>query len=326
MKAPAFWWTKKTFAAFLLSPLGALYGWITSLRMRRNGTKVSKPVICVGNFVAGGAGKTPVALTLAALLKEMGEAPVFLSRGYGGRHHGPARVDLLNHGPDDVGDEPLLLAQNAPTVIARDRVAGAQLAAEQGSVIIMDDGMQNGALHKDLIFAVIDSGQGLGNGLCVPAGPLRAPFQDQARVIDYCISIGGEAPENVRSYVKDRLLRATLVPDETQAQALRGQKVFAFCGIGHPAKFEQSLRACGVTVAGQRAFPDHHLFSRVEIEQLLAEARRRDALPITTTKDIVRVAAAAPDLVDKVAVLPVRLVFDDEARVKAILREICSAA
>ena len=320
MKAPAFWWKEPGVVAHLLAPLAGLYGAVAASRMAQKGVKAPCPLICVGNFVAGGAGKTPVALALAALLKSQGEKPVFLSRGHGGALSGPVLVDSVKHGPQDVGDEPLLLAAVAPTIVSHDRVAGAMLAAKHGSVIIMDDGMQNPSLVKDLTIAVVDAGQGIGNGLCLPAGPLRAPLNAQSPFVDLCVSVGGPAPKTITRAFNERMITATLVPDAGMADALRGRSVFAFCGIGHPEKFERTLRDCGVKLARTEAFPDHHPFSRIEIERLLAEARRIHALPVTTAKDHLRVVAAAPDLADKIAVLPVTLVFDHEEALTKILK------
>ena len=320
MKAPAFWWQKPGLIAYLLSPFAGLYGARASARLMRQGVMAPCPVICIGNFVAGGAGKTPLALSIAQHLKEMGERPVFLSRGHGGVLPGPVLVDDVQHGPHDVGDEPLLLARHAPTIIARDRVAGARLAAKHGTIVIMDDGMQNPSVQKDLILAVIDSIQALGNGLCLPAGPLRAPFDAQTPLVDFCVVVGGQAPEIITRPFKDRVLSARLVPDAGMADALKGRTVYAFCGIGRPQKFIDTLEASGVKIALREDFPDHHPFTRLEIEHVLAEARRIHALPVTTAKDHVRIMAAAPDLADKIAVLPVTLVFEDEDHIREILK------
>ena len=320
MRAPAFWWKEPGVVAHLLSPFAGLYGAVAASRLRHKGVKAPCPLICVGNFVAGGAGKTPVALALATLLKAQGEKPVFLSRGHGGALSGPVLVDGVKHGPHDVGDEPLLLAAVAPTIVAHDRVAGAIMAAQQGSVIIMDDGMQNPSLQKDLTIAVIDASQGIGNGLCLPAGPLRAPLKSQIPVVDLCVSVGGQSPKEIVHAFNDRLMFAQLVPDKERADSLRGRSVYAFCGIGRPEKFERTLNGCGVNLTKMDSFPDHHPFSRIEIERLLAEARRLHALPVTTAKDHVRIVAAAPDLADKIAVLPVTLVFDHEEALIKILK------
>ena len=163
-----------------MTPLGAIYGLIASARMQRRGFDAGIPVLCVGNYHAGGAGKTPTVLALTRLLRDLGETPVVLSRGYGGRSQGPIKVDRSRHIAADVGDEPLMLALTVPVVVARDRVDGVALARSQGAtVIVMDDGFQNPAIGKDTSFIVIDSDRGLGNGCVFPAGPLRAPLKPQ---------------------------------------------------------------------------------------------------------------------------------------------------
>jgi tetraacyldisaccharide 4'-kinase len=148
MREPAFWWREAGLAAGLLAPLAAVYGAVASARLAQRGARAAVPVICIGNLTLGGAGKTPLVLTLARLLRDAGEQPVLLSRGYGGRLEGPLRVDLARHRAADVGDEPLLLARIAPTVVARDRAKGALAAIAAGaSVIVMDDGFQNPSLQ-----------------------------------------------------------------------------------------------------------------------------------------------------------------------------------
>src|ERR1700722_6670956 len=148
MREPAFWWQPDT--GRLLEPFAAIYGMVAAVRMRLRGRRAGVPVICLGNLTVGGAGKTPAALTVAHLLHAAHERPFFLTRGYGGRLAGPVRVNPAIHHATDVGDEPLLLARLAPTIVSRDRPAGAQFAQYAGaSVIVMDDGFQNPGLAKD---------------------------------------------------------------------------------------------------------------------------------------------------------------------------------
>lgn len=332
MRAPAFWWRPPALAAMLLAPIGWIYGAVTARRMVRAGARAGVPVICVGNFVAGGAGKTPTAIAIAGRLAADGRRPVFLSRGYGGTLAGPIRVDPAVHRAQDCGDEPLLLARAAPTVVARDRLAGARLAATLGDVIVMDDGLQNPTLHKDVTIAVVDGESGVGNGLCCPAGPLRAPLRDQLRHVDVVIVIGpGQAGDAVARTAGEaglggkptRVLRAKLSPDPDAADRLAGRAVLAFAGIGRPEKFWRTLAHIGVRVAACRPFPDHHPYTRTEIESLLHDARRQGLTLVTTEKDWVRVArVTAPDDVPAIAVLPVSLAWQDEAGLQSMLAQI----
>jgi tetraacyldisaccharide 4'-kinase len=319
--------------------------------MGRAGETSSLPVICAGNFVVGGAGKTPFAIELARRLSLASERPIFLTRGYGGCLEGPVLV-TPKHGAAEVGDEALLLARHAPTVVSRARGAGAKLAeAAGGTVIIMDDGLQNPSLTKDLSFAVVDAAAGVGNGLCLPAGPLRVPLEIQWRFVQALIVIGGgpilperrrneggtstflpglkisatweagqgDMPalqrfdaskkgargpiesgsaigESARGLIAEAnrrglpILSASLLPEPSSADALRGQKVLAFAGIGRPEKFFATLRAIGAVLVAERGFPDHHRFRGRELERLAGEARRSGAILVTTEKDMVRVS------------------------------------
>ena len=192
MKAPRFWWEKPGAMAALLAPFAALYGSIAARRLKQEGARAGIPVICVGNPTVGGAGKTPAAMAIARFLIDAGERPYFLTRGYGGRLAGPLVVEA-GHTAVQVGDEPLLLARVAPTVVAANRVAGAELAREKGaSVIVMDDGFQNPSLAKDFSILVIDGARGIGNGRVLPAGPLRAPLAPQLDRADAILIVGDE--------------------------------------------------------------------------------------------------------------------------------------
>ncbi|WP_018263112.1 tetraacyldisaccharide 4'-kinase [Methylobacterium sp. WSM2598] len=322
MRAPDFWWRDPpSLPARLLAPVGALYGAAAARRMARPGAPAPCPVVCVGNVTLGGAGKTPTALALAALLRELGARPAFLSRGYGGSLPGPLRVDPAAHGAAEVGDEPLLLARAAPTIVARDRPTGAAACAAAGAdVIVMDDGLQNPSLRKDWSLAVFDAGVGIGNGLPFPAGPLRAPLGAQWPLVSAVLVIGDAAqgrPLLAAAAARGLpALRGRLAPDAAAAAALRGRPVLAFAGIGRPDKFFESLRAVGAELRGTRAFPDHHAYRAGEIAALEREATRRGLTLVTTEKDRVRLPAAMA-----VAVLPVRLALapDDAALLRARL-------
>ncbi len=263
------------------------------------------PVICVGNLTVGGAGKTPAALALAERLLATGHRPHFLTRGYGGRAHGPLRVDPERHAFALVGDEALLLAAVAPTWVARDRRAGVAAAARAGAdCVLMDDGFQNPSLTPDLAFVVVDGGYGFGNRRLLPAGPLRERIADGLARAQAVIRIGAD-----RRGI-DRLLPAGLPLLEAElcpapdAPALAGRRVLAFAGMGRPDKLFVTLSAAGAELVGREVFADHHRYRRSEVEGLLARAARADALCITTTKDAVRLPA---DLRSRVAVLPIVL-------------------
>lgn len=327
MKAPAFWWqARPSLAAWVLSPVGTLYGAVTVRRMAQEGELAPLPVICVGNFTAGGAGKTPSAIAIAQILAGLGEHPAFLTRGYGGSLTGPVAV-TPSHTAAEVGDEPLLLARHFVTVVASDRPAGAQEADRRGAtVVVMDDGLQNPSLTKDLTFAVVDAAFGLGNGLCVPAGPLRAPLDRQLAHAHAVILIGaGERGVRIAraAAVRGRpVLHAHMVPDPAVAASLAGRSVFAFAGIGMPEKFFATLRGLGADVAVERTFADHQPFDVATVEELVREAETAGLMPITTEKDAVRLQALAgqTDVLSRIGTLPVTLQFETPDEVAHLLQ------
>lgn len=287
MKPPAFWQTDGLLP-HLLSPLGALTTRITANRLARPGWHAPIPVICVGNATMGGSGKTTVVLDLAARLTALGRRPHLLTRGYGGRIRTSRAVQ-----PDDpahlVGDEPLLLARVAPTWVGPDRATSARLAVEAGAdILVMDDGLQNPTLHKDLSFLVIDGESGFGNRHVFPAGPLREPIEAAVARCQAAILIGPD-----RTGVADQLplsvLRANLVPGPEIA-ALVGTSALAMAGIGRPEKFFTMLEQAGVTVARRVPMPDHHRFSDRELEALVAQATQQNLTLVTTPKDAVRLS------------------------------------
>src|SRR4051794_12467583 len=274
MREPAFWWRTAGRAAALLAAASAVYAAVAVRRMRQVGRRAGIPVLCVGNFTVGGAGKTPTALALAKILLNEGERPFFLTRGYGGRLSGPVPVDATLHRARDVGDEPLLLAAVAPTIVAHDRIAGATMARAAGaSLIVMDDGFQNPALHKDASLVVIDSRRGIGNGRVFPAGPLRAPLELQLQSTDAILLVGdGDLPVELSAETERRkipVFRGRFDPDRGTVAGLTGEDVLAFAGIGDPDKFFATLEGSGIQVAARQGFPDHHRYTPADAAVLL---------------------------------------------------------
>jgi tetraacyldisaccharide 4'-kinase len=328
MREPAFWHRPSSWRSNLLRPLGVLYGAVAAKRLQRRGIDAGIPVICVGNYHVGGAGKTPTVLALAKLLRDLGELPVVLSRGYGAKLRGPVKVDRERHVADDVGDEPLMMAQSLPVVISRDRAEGVALAKSQGAtVIVMDDGFQNPAIVKDASLIVIDSARGLGNGKVFPAGPLRAPLGPQLARTDALIVVGdGTAAGAVAAEIAAQgkpVFHARVRPDDGSVNSLHGKRVLAFAGIGDPARFFNTLRASGIEVIRCRAFADHHAFSDREIEDLIAEAGREALTLVTTEKDLARfwTNGAVPPWAEAIVPFAVTLSFDDPTQLRRFVTE-----
>jgi tetraacyldisaccharide 4'-kinase len=332
MKAPPFWWEKPGALAALLVPFASIYGAVAARRLKQLGARAGIPVVCVGNPTVGGAGKTPAAMTIARLLIEAGERPYFLTRGYGGRLAGPVMVEAA-HSALQVGDEPLLLARVAPTIVAANRAAGAQLARAKGaSILVMDDGFQNPSLAKDLSILVIDAARGIGNGRVLPAGPLRAPLEHQLDRADALLVVGDvsdAAPLVTAAHARKLpLFHAALEPDRAAVDALGGMKVLAFAGIGDPGKFFTTVAAAGIDAPVTRAFPDHHRYRAKEARELIQEARREKLALLTTDKDAARMHADATltELAGKTRVLPVSLSVKENADFQKLVLGVCHRA
>lgn len=304
MKAPGFWRVNGVLPR-LLSPAAMLVD--LAGRLRRGAATPYRsrlPVVCVGNLVAGGAGKTPAARSIAARLLEMGRRPAFLSRGHGGSTSGPHRVNQATDDAVRVGDEPLLLAEVAPTWISRNRAAGARAIEADGGadVIVMDDGFQNPWLAKDLSLVVVDGGFGFGNGRVMPAGPLRETVDEGLARADAVVVVGRDE-SGAREAVGGRrpVLAARIVPS-VEAEALAGRRVLAFAGIGRPEKFFATLEEIGAVVVAGRGFPDHHRFRGEEIMDLVEAANAAGADLVTTAKDHVRLPEEARPMARRVDV------------------------
>ncbi|MBI1204488.1 MAG: tetraacyldisaccharide 4'-kinase [Rhodopseudomonas sp.] len=324
MLEPGFWWRKAGLASSLLSPVGAVYGAVAARRMARPGARADLPILCVGNFTLGGAGKTPTAIMLVSLLRQAGETPFCLTRGYGGSATTPRRVNEDRDPASLVGDEALLLARAAPTIVARDRVAGAALAKAQGAtVVVMDDGLQNPSLAKDWTVAVIDARRGIGNARVFPAGPLRAPLPAQLERTDALMVIGdGTAASSIIAKAGARpVFRGALVPDPAAVTALQKRRVLAFAGIGHPDKFFATVEQAGIVIGQRKAFADHHRFSAEDAAELVMLAERDGLTLLTTEKDHARMHGdpALAALAAKAQVLPVTLAIEQADALREIV-------
>jgi len=324
MRAPEFWRHDGLLAA-LLSPASAVWRRRTAARMRRTIPEfVDVPVICIGNAVAGGAGKTPVAMSVADRLSARGAKPHFLSRGYGGTTVEPTRVDPVHHTSHEVGDEPLLLARHAPTWVARNRVAGARAAVSAGAeVIVLDDGFQNPSLHKDISILVVDGGYGFGNARVMPSGPLREHLGDAIARADALAIIGTDTHGIEQSVSGTKpVLAARFVP-RIQDDDLSGAAVLAFAGIGRPEKFFETLAGMGCQLKGTREFADHHPYTSDEVMKLIEDAAAAGTVPVTTEKDAVRLPAEAHGII---RTLGVTLEWRDEAALDRLLAPALSPA
>ena len=327
LEAPFWWYRRKGALASALAPLGRLYGSVAEARFAKAQPYRSRlPVICIGNFTAGGGGKTPTAIAVAALLAELGAKPAFLTRGYGGASKGPVLVKA-GQSAGEGGDEPLLLAAAAPTLVAADRAAGAQAIEEtEADVIVMDDGFQNPSLAKDLSLIVVDAEAGLGNGLIMPAGPLRAPLEAQMARADALVAIGdgNKVGSLIEAFARQGkpALKARMVPRQDR-RWLSVLPVIGFAGIARPEKFFATLRNNGARLVDTRAFADHHRYSERDARRLLDAAKAQNAMLVTTEKDWVRLPddedSARGELKHCCRPFLVAVEFEDTAPVKELL-------
>ncbi len=322
-KTPSFWYdeTQDSLKAKLLRPFGTLYGALNGARMRKRASYASSAakVICIGNLTAGGGGKTPTAIAIGNLLGR--DHSVYLTRGYG-RSSNTADVVSTEHSAADAGDEALLLARHRPTIISADRVAGAKMAESHGAkLIIMDDGLQNPSLYKDLRLCVIDGPRGFGNLRCIPAGPLRQPLEIGLTQVDAFIVIGAPR-DNIARLLPKGLPRfnARLVPQiNALPENYKTIPYTAFCGIAQPEKFKESLTVIGIKSLSLDAFADHHSFTTTELNALMQKAKAQGGRLITTEKDFVRIPDGPwKDMLD---VLPVILDFEDPIAVKTFIEQ-----
>ncbi len=327
IRTPSFWYRAQSAPAPLaeraLDLFAPLYGAIHRLNQSfKTPQKSPVPVICIGNAVAGGSGKTPAALAVMDVLRAImpGSDPAFLSRGFGGSLSGPVRVNPISHGAAHCGDEPLLLARSAPCIISRDRAAGAKLAQESNYThLIMDDGLQNNSIEKAISFMVIDGAAGFGNGKTLPAGPLRESLPEAFTKTDAFI-IAGHDRRHIKALLPagKPVFTAHIKPDLSGFPPTT-TPLIAFAGLGRPEKFYHLLADLGYSVIGWHSYPDHHAYAPDQIQKLLDEAMQKNAALVTTEKDAVRIADI--EIRTKIATLPITMEFDDISALSAFLKK-----
>lgn len=334
LKTPKFW-NKNSIFSNALTPLSWVYTSLSSWKQKRArsvSVKVSVPVICVGNLVMGGAGKTPTVIAIVDILKKMGHTPHILSRGYGAIIKDFVRVNPDKHSYLQVGDEPLLLAQIAHTWAGSNRVKSAKAAIAAGAtVLVMDDGLQNYNLHKDFNILVIDAMQGFGNCQIFPAGPLREPIKNGIKKANAVVVVGENSQaielfhkkENISNKV--RLDALEYIDQQEYFRAIlqcegkvEPKSVVAFAGLGYPEKFRHTLEKNGYIIKDFIPFADHHPYTIPEIQKLLKIASHHESLLITTSKDHLRVPYGYRNKID---VLPVQLTFNNPLQMQHLLKQ-----
>ncbi len=296
----------------LLWPLSQLYGAVIFLRRQlyRRGffktEKISVPVIIVGNITVGGSGKTPLVIWLAEYLRGKGFVPGVISRGYGGNASIPTAVNAQS-GADETGDEPLLIFRrtSCPVVVGRDRVAAAKYLLQKNSqvnIIISDDGLQHYRLARDVEICVVDGARAFGNGLLIPAGPLRESVS-RLQSIDALVMNGSSKNYSIKSNSYNHFMN--LLGEEffnlknprqrATAKDFTGKKIHALAGIGHPARFFSHLKSLGLQIA-EHGFADHHQFKPSDLELKPSDlAFENEQVILMTEKDAVKCESFATE-------------------------------
>ncbi|MBL6851408.1 MAG: tetraacyldisaccharide 4'-kinase [Alphaproteobacteria bacterium] len=326
INSPKFWyrndWLSKVLA-LIIYPLSIIWIIISFIKKKVSKTYRSRlKIICVGNLNIGGTGKTPFAIYTYKILKELGFNPVFLTRGYGGKEKGPIKVEST-HQYKDVGDEALLLNNIGPTIVSRDRSLGAKFIENHKynyDVILMDDGLQNYQLEKNIKFLLVDKNLKFGNKLCVPAGPLREPINQRLKEIDSIILTGNNTDQDIGlRKISDYISVFNSSIKIMQSSNIKGNKFLAFCGLANPDKFYETLEKGGYKVFLTKSFPDHHQYTEEEINHLILKAKNKNLTLITTAKDYVKII----DKKNEIQVLSIESSFNakDELRFKAFLKE-----
>ena len=320
-KAPKFWYLKKdTTYSRILSPFSLLFRLGTIIRnLSIAKTKSKIPIICVGNIVVGGAGKTPVSLKIGKILKLAGYKPNFISRGYAGIIKTSTLVENW-HSPKSVGDESLLLGEVAPTWIGVNRNNSIKLAADKGcDCIIMDDGFQNPSIHKDFSIIVINESQEFGNKKVMPSGPLRESIGRGLSRTNLVIIIGN-ITESIKKIIPDHIpIISAKFKINNENQIFKGQKITAFAGLAYPEKFFNSLYEQGAKIVKKITYPDHHIYDENDLLSLAEIANKTQSILVSTEKDFVRIPKSYRSLVNT---LQGEIIFKNEELIKEIITNV----
>ena len=321
LKAPKFWYLKRdTFLSRILYPLSLLFRFGTKIRsITSSSNKSNLPVICIGNIVVGGAGKTPVSLKIGKILIKSGYKPNFISKGYAGIIKTNTLIQSW-HSPKSVGDEPLLLSEISPTWIGIDRNKSIKLAEKKGAdCIIMDDGFQNPTIHKDFSIIVINASQEFGNKRVMPAGPLRESIKRGLSRTNLIIVIG-VVKQSLKEIIPNHIpIISAKFNINNENKIFKGQRITAFAGIAYPEKFFTSLKEQGAKIVKEVTYPDHHIFDENDLLSLVEMANKTKSILVSTQKDFVRIPKSYRSLVNT---LEGEITFENEDLIKEILTNV----
>lgn len=329
-KAPEFWWRDKSLAAKLLSSLSAIYGYFADKNFtRKEAVKLDLPVLCVGNYTLGGSGKTPMVASLVSYAISLGLRPVVIMRGYGGSFKEAKLVDKAIDTSADIGDEALLLVEYCDVIVAKNRVDAKNIINNSNyDLVILDDGFQSRRIYIDYSLIVVDATRGVGNQCVFPAGPLRASLDLQLAYTDALVAIHQKDSKLDEAVIKGKILyHANLLPKLFKVNngcllplgngELQETNIYGLCAIGNGNKFHTSLQELGANIVGFKSFPDHHVFSRKELQNIVLEANNLCATLAITMKDYVRMSSTAL-LPSKLYVVDAVISIDDSTKKQII--------
>ena len=325
INTPEFWYKKDLISRFktlLLLPFSII--WILLSLIKKNFAKRYKShlkVICIGNLSIGGTGKTPFSIQTYKILEILGYKPVFLTRGYRGLTKGPILVNK-SHNHKDVGDEALLLSKVGTTIVSSNRCVGAKYIEnlkKNYDVIIMDDGLQNYQLEQDIKLLLIDKKLLFGNGYCIPAGPLRQTITQGLKKIDAIIFTGDGDIKDINLNFINNIQNFDTKLEIKNTFKTKQNNFLAFCALGNPIKFFNTLKKNNFKIVLTKSFPDHYEYKNKDINTLREDADNRNLKLITTEKDYVKI----DDKENEISVLPIEINFSeaDGNKFKSFLKE-----
>lgn len=321
IKTPKFWLKKHLISYFLL-PFSALYlALFYVIKFSSKRTKISKSVICIGNIIAGGSGKTPTALAIGDMLSDLGIHFAYLSRGY--KRKDKKNAIFLRKGQKiDAkisGDEPALLSQNSDVFISQNKLQTLKDIDEKTDydVVVLDDGLQNNVIFSDLRIVVVDAKIGFGNKLPLPAGPLREPIESGLKKADLVIIIGNNHDHLSIDVDENKIIHAGVAI--VNLDQFKNEKLMAFCGIAYPDKFFDLLKKNGLDVVKERSFVDHYAYKDADLDHLMKIATKNNAKLVTTKKDWVKFSKKYQSKIDY---LDIKLEFNNKDRIISEIKKL----
>lgn len=288
---PKFWKTINIFSIILI-PFSILYFFIIFFKkiISNKSRKVTPVVICIGNATVGGSGKTPICMNLGMFLKSQGFNIAYLTRGFGGNRSYIGKVDNKIHSSIDVGDEAVMLSMIAPTYVGKNRFSIAELAELDGAdVIIMDDGMQNSSLYKDITVLAFDYDYMFGNRFLLPAGPLREPLSCAFKKATFLACTNANIDNDYSNIETNGQKIFSLEYSIKNFDEVRNNKFVALSSIADPEKFIRTAKKGGAEILESISYPDHHNYTELEIKEAVRTAQRHGCKILTTSKDIVKI-------------------------------------